>query len=205
MTEKLKIFDENKNEIGIADRVEVHKKGYWHETFQCWIEEISDGIDYIYFQIRSDNKKDFPNLLDITAAGHLLANENVNDGIREVEEELGIIVSIEELRSLGVIEDCILTTNFFDREFANVFLYKLKETDSFILQKEEVSGIVKAKFIDFYDLCMGKEKEMRIEGFDIDDHGEHITISRNTSLEEFVPHQKVYLEKVARLIADNIK
>ncbi|MFZ3588496.1 hypothetical protein ACOI1C_04280 [Bacillus sp. DJP31] len=35
--ERLKIFDEHRNEVGAATRSEVHKMGYWHETFQCWL------------------------------------------------------------------------------------------------------------------------------------------------------------------------
>ena len=58
--EILKIFDEHKNQIGTANREEVHQKGYWHETFHCWFIGEEMGIDYIYFQIRSDFKKRFP-------------------------------------------------------------------------------------------------------------------------------------------------
>jgi hypothetical protein len=60
-TEQLKIFDENRNPIGVASREDVHRLGYWHETFHCWF-------------------------VDITAAGHLMADESVEDGVREIKE-----------------------------------------------------------------------------------------------------------------------
>lgn len=67
--EFLRIFDEDRNEIGIASRGEVHRLGYWHETFHCWFVTKYDDTDYIYSQLRSAHKRDYPNLLDITAAG----------------------------------------------------------------------------------------------------------------------------------------
>ncbi|MFJ7939614.1 NUDIX domain-containing protein [Peribacillus sp. NPDC096622] len=205
MREELKIFDENRNEIGIADRSEVHKKGHWHETFHCWFVDKKDGIDYIYFQKRSDEKKDFPTLLDITAAGHIMSNESVSDGIREVKEELGIDVQFEELISLGVIEDCIVTNSFIDRELGNVYLYHMKDTDDFNLQKEEVSGIVKTEFNNFSDLCLGKQNKIIVEGFKINELGKKIVLKKNVSLDQFVPHQKSYLEKVVKLITYYIR
>lgn len=205
MGEKLKTFDDNRLEISVADRNEVHKKGHWHETFHCWLIDKNEGIDYIYFQKRSHNKKDFPNLFDITAAGHILSNENVEDGVREVKEELGLDVHIEELRSLGVIEDSIITTNFIDRELANVFLYEKKDTDIFTIQREEVSGIVRAEFNNFYDLCLGKTAEIVVKGFEVTELGEKITINKTVRLEDFVPHEKEYLEKMVRLITNYMK
>ncbi len=204
MKEKLKILDDNKNEIGIADRDEVHKKGYWHETFHCWIVGKHDKIDYIYFQKRSDQKKDFPNLLDITAAGHLMSDETVDDGVREVREELGIDVQFSDLTSLGVIEDSIVTDSFIDREFANVFLYHKDDSDDFTLQVEEVAGIFKSEFADFYDMCLGKKRNIKAEGFEINKIGEKVAVTSNISLKHFVPHKNAYLEKVVRLIANEL-
>jgi isopentenyldiphosphate isomerase len=205
MREKLKIFDENRSQIGIADREEIHKKGHWHETFHCWFVGKQDGTDYIYFQKRCDKKKDFPTLLDITAAGHIMFNESVSDGIREVKEELGIDLHIEELLSLGIIEDCIETGSFIDRELGNVYLYHMQDTDEFTLQKDEVSGIVKTQFNNFSDLCLGEKSEIEVEGFEVNEFEKRISIKKKVSLSEFVPHQKVYLESVVKLIAEKIK
>ena len=81
-------------------------------------------------------------MYDITAAGHILSTETVADGIREVEEELGIEVDLSKLHSKGVVQDVIELPNFIDREFANVFLYESTfEASDFSLQLEEVESI----------------------------------------------------------------
>src|ERR671933_433987 len=46
-------------------------------------------------------KDTWPNKLDVTVGGHLGVGESVLDGIREVEEELGLTVVADELVSLG--------------------------------------------------------------------------------------------------------
>lgn len=114
--EKLKIFDDNKNLLGLATRSDVHRIGYWHEAFHCWFISKEQGINYIYLQLRSKNKKDYPNLLDITAAGHLLADETVEDGVREIKEEIGIDVAFKELVKLGVIDYCVVQEGLLQKE-----------------------------------------------------------------------------------------
>ncbi|MGE8203169.1 NUDIX hydrolase [Heyndrickxia sp. NPDC080065] len=205
-TEKLKIFDEHRNPIGVATREEVHKMGYWHETFQCWFISRENEVDYILLQIRSDRKKDYPNLIDITAAGHLLANETVFDGIREIQEELGIDVSFNDLISLGIIDYCVTRGDLIDREIANVFLYESQYTfDDYILQSEEVSGIVKANFNDFYELWTGEKGEIKIQGYEIGKDGEKVIIDRVANKNEFVPHEYSYYITVVNRIKEKIQ
>ena len=84
MSELLKVFDECYKRVGIEQRELIHAKGYWHEVFHCWIIEKVDSEWHIYLQLRSKHKKDYPNQFDITAAGHLLATETVEDKMGSV-------------------------------------------------------------------------------------------------------------------------
>lgn len=99
--ELLTTFDDNGNITGTAPRDEVHRLGLWHETFHCWFVSKEQDMLHIYLQLRSEHKKDYAGLLDITAAGHLLSDEVPEDGVREVQEELGICVAFEQLIPLG--------------------------------------------------------------------------------------------------------
>ncbi|ERN54404.1 NUDIX domain-containing protein [Alkalihalophilus marmarensis] len=199
-TEHITIVDEQRKPIGVASRAEIHKNGLWHETFHCWIAGREGDHYYIYLQRRSDHKKDFPSLFDITAAGHILANETIEDGVREVHEELGIEVTMNELIPLGAIEDCITTEQFIDREFAHVYLYFLKNNDLFTLQQEEVSEIVKVAFIDFYDFCLGLKSTLEIQ---------HVTKKGKENeiigITDFVPHPDQYLIEVAEAIKKELE
>ncbi|MDX8362601.1 MULTISPECIES: NUDIX hydrolase [Bacillaceae] len=204
--ELIKVFDESQNECGVATRDEVHKFGYWHETFHCWFISKDNGKDYIYFQKRSAIKKDYPNLLDITAAGHILANETMSDGVREVHEELGIQVTMEELVSLGIFKYCVIHEQLVDKEIANVFLFDYKSNmENFKLQKEEVSGIVKADFNHFSELWLGGRTHLNIVGFEIDENGRRLPIDQIVSKAEFVPHEQVYYESIISKINKYIK
>lgn len=202
--EMLKIFDDNRNQIGIATREDVHKLGHWHEAFHCWFISKEDK-GYIYLQLRSAMKKDYPCLFDITAAGHLLAHETVIDGIREIKEEIGIDVSIHELIPLGIIEYCVNRTGFIDKELANIYLYTGENIlNEATLQKEEVSGIVRTEFASFYKLWIGETDQIRVEGFEVHEENK-IWIDKIIGKDSFVPHEISYYENVVKLIAEKMK
>ncbi|KGM44957.1 NUDIX domain-containing protein [Neobacillus niacini] len=195
-TEQLKIFDENRNPIGIASREEVHRLGYWHETFHCWFISKDQEKDYLYLQLRSKIKKDYPNLLDITAAGHLLASESVEDGVREIKEEVGIDITPQELIPLGIIDYSVLDGDFIDKEFAHTFLYKSeKNFEDFILQ-DEVAGIVKVEFNEFVELWLDERPFITITGFEVTENGNKIYFEEQVGKEKFVPHQNKFYRTV---------
>jgi isopentenyldiphosphate isomerase len=205
-TELIKTFDEHGKVTGVATREDVHKIGHWHETFHCWFVSREEGIDYIYFQLRSKTKKDYPNLLDITAAGHILSHETIQDGIREVSEEVGIHVSFEELTPLGVIKYFVEREDLIDKELANVFLYNFQGSmNDFIPQMEEVSGILKTKFTSFCELFLGEKTEIKVEGFELGKSGERTTVDRFVTKANFVSHEDLYYREILGLIGERLK
>ena len=118
----LTVIDIHQNKLGVKSREAVHRDGDWHETFQCWFIEHFENSYYIYLQLRSASKKEYPLMYDITAAGHLLAGETVEDGVREIKEELGVEVAINELKFLQTIPNSITLPNIIDNEISLVYL-----------------------------------------------------------------------------------
>ncbi|WP_226038350.1 NUDIX hydrolase [Aquibacillus saliphilus] len=202
--EFLDVYDETGNYTGVASRKEVHKEGLWHQTFHCWIVSQEAEKKYLLFQIRQKDKDLFPNLLDISAAGHLLAGESVVDGCRELEEEMGIVVDYNELNFVGIINEKLEGDNFSDFEFCNVFLYKTKlEVNEFNIQEEELAGLVKIELTDIFNLFLGNLDEVAVDGFK-QEAGERTTIYNKVTRDDFVPHQLDYYLTVFRC-ADKIK
>ena len=69
-----------------ATREECHTKGLWHRAVYAFIFNKNGDV---LLQKRSNQKKLWPNLWDITAGGHVLAGEFGKDALkREVKEEL---------------------------------------------------------------------------------------------------------------------
>ncbi|MDM5250639.1 MULTISPECIES: NUDIX domain-containing protein [unclassified Lysinibacillus] len=199
--EIVKVFNEQHEQIGTATRAEVHEKGLWHETFHCWLV----NEDYIYFQIRSAQKKDYPGLLDITAAGHLLATETVESGIREVKEELGLDIHVHEIVKMGMTSCSIVSKNMIDNEFCHVFTYPFKhDWDSFELQYEEVSGVVRAKLDEAEAFFLGETATLNIEGYEYFPDGIRAKIVRPVSAAQFVPYRELYVAHVIQFVKDKM-
>lgn len=197
--ELLKVFNEEHKQIGVGTREEIHKLGLWHETFQCWFIANHKGKEYVYLQLRSDLKKDYPGLLDITAAGHLLESETVFDGIREIKEELGMDVLFEDLYSLGVMKYSVTMGELIDNELAHVFLYVcMLEWEQFTLQTEEVSGIVQVELSEFVKLWNGELEEIEIIGFKLNEVGAKSPIHQLVGKTSFVPHEQSYYEEICK-------
>jgi isopentenyldiphosphate isomerase len=193
MEELITVIDRNRNPLGVKTRSQIHIDGDWHETFQCWfIEKINEEM-YIHLQLRSNTKKDFPSLYDITAAGHLLSDETPKDGVREIKEELGVEISYEELHFINEIADEITLTDFIDKEIALVYLYEIKKDLTYKFMDQEVEGIIRVKLDDFTKL-VNQEKSITVfeqysvKGFTL--------INGNIKLNDLVPHKKNYFRAV---------
>ncbi|MFD1427438.1 isopentenyldiphosphate isomerase [Kroppenstedtia sanguinis] len=201
MAEILDIMGPDLRVIGVADRERVHQEGLWHHTFDCWLYRRVEGKIYPLFQLRHPSKKAHPQQLDITAAGHLQSGESRKDGVRELEEELGISLQAEELTYLGVHREEMQGEGWIDREYRHVHLHLFRGSwEDFRLQPTEVSGLFEAELSEVVQLMEGKRSTALFQGFTgtqtvTGRHGE-----RQVTWEELVPHSKEYYQMVFKAL-----
>lgn len=190
MGEMLDIFDAKMNHIGVAEREAVHKLGYWHQTFHCWIIRRENAKNYVLFQIRDKAKKEDPNKLDITAAGHLKAGETKEDGLRELEEELGVKVNINQLHYLGI------RIAAAEKEFAQVYmLHDDTPMERYLLQEGEVAGLVQIEVRDGLKLCSHEAHSVPCTVFRPNKDGFCIE-KKVVEFEQFIPRIDSYYYKI---------
>lgn len=195
--ETFDIFNHKMVKIGTDTRENVHAKGLWHQTFHCWIINSTDKEVRLLFQLRDKNKDSFPGLLDISCAGHLLTGETVEDGVRELKEELGITISFEHLIYCGMTaQETFITENFIDNEFNHVFLYESnRKLEEYIFQIEEISGLFFIKLKDFKELFRGKSDNIMGEGVVLNETTKQIISTQQLfSRNDFTPNSDEYYQ-----------
>lgn len=135
--ELIQIVDKNGKFTGeIMDRKEAHDKNLLHNEVAAFI--INDKKQ-VLLQKRSPNKRFNPNKWAL-CAGHVDAYESLENAmLREIKEEIGIDVSINDLKRLGNREVNIRETNSHITYYYYVKV-NLKEED-FVIQKEELSMV----------------------------------------------------------------
>ena len=163
-TEIIDIYDEKLQKIGRERRDLAEREGHWHRTFHCWIiRPVQRG--FVLFQKRGRHKKLYPGLFDITAAGHYRVGERAKDGVREINEELGLPVKLSELIPLGVKIDVSREKGIVNREFCDVFILICKSTpDCFRPDLGEVEGIVQMRIADGLRLFSGERRMVGAKG-----------------------------------------
>ena len=203
--EKLQVYNASLLSNGLEERNVVHTQGLWHKTFHCWVVSAIDG-GVILFQLRSKEKKSYPNMLDISAAGHLIDYEEEADGIREVSEELGIEINFNDLYSLGYrVEVDDAENGEKNREYQSVYLAEINTPlEEFVPQISEVSGLVWLKIEDALSLFNGGLNSARVNGIVYDKNEKKwISMQREVYLTDFIPRIQKYYLTVA-IMADRL-
>jgi isopentenyl-diphosphate delta-isomerase len=134
------------NEVGepngtICLKSEAHKKGLFHASAHIW---IFNNNKEVLIQKRASNKDTFPNLWDVSVAGHISAGEKpIISAIREVQEEIGLSIKQHNLHYIGTSKKRIQhNTNFIDSELHHIYMCKIDfDIKSLKIQTEEVSEI----------------------------------------------------------------
>ena len=159
--EYLDVLDQDGNKTGVVKlRSEVHRDGDYHKTVHVWI--INDKNE-ILLQRRSPNKDSYPNMLDISSAGHLMAGDSSLDGaVREIKEELNIDVNPDDLKLIKTLKKhSNPKPGFINNEFADVYIYKTnKDISDMKYQEEEISEILFVPFYKFKDMVINHDPDL---------------------------------------------
>ena len=112
-----------------VSRQEAHAKGIRHRTVHIWIVRRREGKTEVLLQKRSMEKDSYPGFFDTSSAGHISAGEEpLPSALREMEEELGICASPEQLAPAGMFRIQFNETFhehvFRDNEVVHVYVYR---------------------------------------------------------------------------------
>ena len=164
--ELIDIFDENMRLLGQAMKSQAHREGLWHKTFHCWlVRRAEDGQPMVWLQRRNYDKRIYPGMLDVSAAGHVKAGEEVKDGYREVTEGLGITLNQDDLVKMFTIKEVYQQGDIYNREFEVLYMAKVEHLLSKVqLQADEVAGLYEVKLSELRALLSGELKSIEAEG-----------------------------------------
>jgi hypothetical protein len=137
----------------------------WIGTFNLWIVQ-DKPIPSIVYQQRSLDNAWAPGKLDVTAGGHYSAGEEIKDGMREVEEELGKRFRFKDLKYFG--RKIHVSPDVKGRERHNVvdiFMIKdISPLESYKLQESEVYAICACPIEDLIKVHSENRYEFIVRG-----------------------------------------
>lgn len=145
------VLDANGNSTGIIqERGVCHREGDYHATVHMWIaRRCAVKCSWqILLQKRSNCKDSHPGYYDISSAGHISAGDSpLPSALRELQEELGLTVSPDELHPIGIhqgsFDDTFYGIPFHDREFSHVYLLEKDiKPEEFTLQESEIESVL---------------------------------------------------------------
>lgn len=200
MPDTIDIFDADLRPLGSMDRKEAHRAGHWHRTYHCWIVR-AEPVPALLFQRRALTMRNFPGLLDVSAAGHIETGETVDEGVREVTEELGLArASFDPLYIGDRVEVADQTNGQRNREYQAVHLAVLDANIPLKPDPSEVWGVYWMQLDEGLDLFSGRTDAVDVVGLEYDQASNTYPPSQlRVSIDDFLPrHQRYYL---AALIA----
>lgn len=145
MQELWQLYDEQGQPLANkgAVRSDVFSKGLLHGASHVWIWRHINQTPQILLQKRSATKETWPNLFDISAAGHIDVNEDpLTAAIRETHEEIGLAVTEADLNFIGVEKIYMTDGNGkIENEFQWIYLYEINSNVEFKLHEDEVASL----------------------------------------------------------------
>lgn len=149
--ELLTQVDKNNIIIGGITRGKAHSsKDVFYRTVYI---VIKNNLGEVLLQKRSPTKDLYPNCWDLSVGGHVIFGDSyLETAIRELEEEVGIKVGLEDLVDKGKVLVRLPHSN----EFFRVYEYKLIDNDLIQPAGEEISEIKWLSIEDIKKSMKGK-------------------------------------------------
>ncbi|KHN30805.1 Nudix hydrolase 3 [Glycine soja] len=104
-------------------RGDVHRDGDYHRAVHVWI--FAESTRELLLQRRASCKDSWPDLWDISSAGHISAGDSsLTSARRELEEELGITLPKDAFELIFVfLQECVINDGkYINNEYNDVYL-----------------------------------------------------------------------------------
>jgi isopentenyldiphosphate isomerase len=147
---------------------DVHRDGDWHRAAHVWLVTPDRRV---LLQRRAAVKENWPDLWDISVAGHISAGESAVDaGVRETQEEIGLALAPEDLTHLGTLRwQAVLNDDtYIENEFHEVFVAVVDiDFDALVLDPAEVAevALVWPEEIERYEVVPNDEEYALLRGY----------------------------------------
>ena len=157
--EQIDYFSEEYQFLGQVSIDEIHRKGLWHQTVAFWLYNKEKKI--VYLQLRGPKNRVGPNTFDASSGGHLSAGETKEDGIRELKEELGVDVNINNCFYLKMYKNIVHLPHYINNEFCHIYFVKTdKLLADFVLEEGEVLNLFEFPIEKTDSFLSGEEVEI---------------------------------------------
>lgn len=159
MEELIDELDENGNKTGkIVTRTQIHKQGLWHRII---VVSIIDKNGHLLMQQRSHNKDSNPSKWDVSVAGHVSSGQtSIETALREVSEELGIVINEEELKYILTYKNSRkIKENYIDKQIYDCYIVNKEEINinDIKMQESEVEQVKLCELKEFKELIEEKK------------------------------------------------
>jgi isopentenyldiphosphate isomerase len=198
--ELLEVYDRDGRPTGRAKaRGLIHRDGDWHLAFFCWI--VREGVrgPELVLQKRSASKDVWPGRFDASAAGHVRFRESRAEVLREVDEELGLVVTEQELMSLPRHRQEHRHANgIIDREHHDLHLLRRDlPFEAYRPSPTEVSGLAGVPAVELADLAEGRRVSLETELVEFRSAGPVRRSPLRLERSDLVPYDNGYHRRLA--------
>ena len=197
------ILDAAGNSTGeVKPRGQVHRDGDWHRGLHVWVYGFDEtGQPFILFQRRSMGKDTWAGKLDLAVGGHFAAGEQLEDTLRESEEEIGLVAAVSDLVPLGrrFIED--FGASYVDRELDEVYALRCDQPlEFYCLHEDEVDGVVAITVADLRRLFQNEGSNISAREVERSGNARNVTIRPDDFAGDRATYRNAVIDSIETLV-----